>query len=486
MRGRVSFLACLTVVALVAFLAIEPRLHHPFPSMVDDWHAILDAPEQLQTVIRLGNPEDGRYRPGFVAWNALQWHTLGAPNAFAGPQLWGLMRLLTLVLGVTLLTRLLVLTARGPKLEPDPRWLLTLAVPLVVVTVPAGAIDLARFGPQEPLLVGCMSLGAVLLSHSVGRLLGPRPPAATTVAATVAGLAIWSFGVVQKETSVCVLLLIPFLLPAIRAQRARWACLSGARRVALGAVGLATLLPFVPMAARTVQLGLAESRVYEDFAAGRSPLVRLLDQIENADNALYSPVLWPLAAGAVVLLVIAVIQRGIDWLTVGLLMTALAFVVFAAESGVVASRYYLPPLTLFALAAARAAATLRSGLIVVTGVVLLGTGLWQFREARAWVDEWVKGEQAQEVLVREVAARAAGGCDVEIAGRNVEFVAALPVLMPLADEPPRGCERGQRFLVVVDWYAGETAPDDPALEACAPEPEPVWSIPEARILLCTA
>ena len=66
------------------------------------------------------------------------------------------------------------------------------------------------------------------------------------------------------------------------------------------------------------------------------------------------------------------------------------------------------------------------------------------------------------------------------AGRNVEFVAALPVLMPLADEPPRGCERGQRFLVVVDWYAGETAPDDPALEACAPEPEPVWSIPEAR------
>ena len=86
MRRGVGILVCLGVVGLAVFGAIGPRFDHPFPSMIDDWSAIANAPEQLREVLRLGNPEEQRYRPGFIAWNALQWHTLDAPTGFVGPR----------------------------------------------------------------------------------------------------------------------------------------------------------------------------------------------------------------------------------------------------------------------------------------------------------------------------------------------------------------------------------------------------------------
>ena len=101
---------------------------------------------------------------------------------------------------------------------------------------------------------------------------------------------------------------------------------------------------------------------------------------------------------------------------------------------------------------------------------------------------WVDGERDRETVVREAAARWAGGCEVDVTGLNVELVAALPVLMPLADETARGCSKGERFLVVIDFGGPgvATPPDDPLLSACAPEPEPVWSSYVGKILRCTA
>jgi hypothetical protein len=71
-----------------------------------------------------------------------------------------------------------------------------------------------------------------------------------------------------------------------------------------------------------------------------------------------------------------------------------------------------------------------------------------------------------------------------VTGSNVELVSALPVLMPLANEPARLCAPGERFVVVIDWFAGETPSDDPVLAACAPEATPVWDISVARIVRC--
>jgi hypothetical protein len=485
MQGRTGVLLCLVAVALASLWTYEPRLHHDFPSMVDDWSAIKKAPDQLHDVLRLGNPEENRYRPGFVMWNALQWHTFGAPTDFLGPKLWGIARWAVLVTGLTLLALLLV--GRPTRLR-DGRWLLAIGVPLVAITAPSIAIDIARYGPQEPLLVGCMSLGAVLLVRAIDRLLDRTRPSPLLLLTLGTGLVIWAFGVLQKETSLCVLLLAPFLWPTIRDQQARWALLDSRRRHTLQAVAAAVLLPFAPILARTAQLTLSGDRVYEGASAGKSFATRLSDQLSIADDRLHTTVPMIVGIAAIVLLAAVLLRTGIDWLSIGLLATALGFIVFAAHAGVVASRYYIPPITLAALALARCAVRLGPIVVLAVGVLLTAGGLVTAWGARDWVWEWVDTERTQETLVREAQARAVGGCRVSIVGLNVEFVLALPVLMPLADEPPRDCAPGERFVAVLDEGGSGTVhpPDDPVLVACGPDPEPILLSSVGTILRCRA
>ena len=460
MRGRAGVLICLVIVGLVSLWTFEPRLHHDFPSMVDDWSAIANSPDQLHGVLRLGLPEGTRYRPGFVMWNALQWHTLGAPTHFLGPQLWGVARWAVLVVGV----------------------------PLVAVTAPSIAIDIARFGPQEPLLVGCMALGAVLLVHAIDRLLDGERAKPAVAAALGSGLVLWAFGVLQKEPSICVLLLAPFLWPTLREQRGRWALLDPGRRRTLGAVVAGILLPFVPMVVRTVQLALTGEPLYGDLSAGKSLSTRLSDQLSQAAGVLHTQLPTLVVVASVVLLAAVAFRVGVDWLSVGLLVVSFGFILFAAHAGVVASRYYIPSITLSALVLARCAVRLGSIVVVVAGVVLVAGGIATAYDARGWVSEWVDSEQAQEGLVREAEARAAGGCHVGVVGLNVEFVTALPVLMPLADERPRDCAPGERFVALLDEGGPGTVtpPDNPVLAACKPDPAPVWESSVGKLLRCTA
>jgi hypothetical protein len=484
MRGRAGVLLCLVVVGLISFWTIEPRLHHDFPSMVDDWGAIARAPEQLREILRLGNPEDLRYRPGFVMWNALQWHTLGAPTHFLGPELWGLARWAVLVAGVTLLTALLV--GRPDRLQ-DRRWLLVVGVPALAVTAPSIAIDIARYGPQEPLLLGCMALGSVLLVRAADRLLDGAPAQPRELLAIAAGLVLWAFGVLQKETSICVLLLLPFLWPTLTHQLSRWRLLGSGRRLGLGALAAGIVLPFVPMVARTFQLAFADETFYEGAAAGKSLATRLSDQLSQAGGVLHTELPTITFVAAVVLLAFVTFRVGVDWLSIGLLVVAVAFVVFAADVGVVASRYYMPSIALAAVVLARSAVRLGPVAVVVAALALIGGGLVQAHDARGWMWWWVDGERTQEALVREAAARAAGGCPVTVVGLNTEFVQALPVLMPLAREEPRDCADGERFVAVLDEGGPGTVtpPDNPVLAACGPEPSPVFSSTVGYIARCT-
>ena len=152
----------------------------------------------------------------------------------------------------------------------------------------------------------------------------------------------------------------------------------------------------------------------------------------------------------------------------GFLVTAAAaFVTFAAESGVVATRSYLPPLFLLGLVLARGAVSLGPWVATVAGVVLIATGAVQWHAARGWVEWWVEVEQGREALVREDAARAAAGCSVDVTGTNVGFVEALPGPDAAFRRASRDCGLGRRVVVVIDNYPGQTATDDPLLEACA-------------------
>ena len=488
MRRRSALLLCLAAAGLVTLVALEPRLHYSFPSMIDDWVAILEAPGQLRDVLLLGNPEVNRYRPGYTIWSALQWHTLGAPDSFLAPLLWGVLRAALLVTGVTVLAAVLVAPRALPGRRLDPRWLLVAGVPIAALTAPSLAVDVARYGPQEPLLVGCMALGAALLVRTFDELLEPDRPRPWILVATAAGLLLWVFGVLQKESSVCVLLLAPFLWPTLRAERQRWWGLGGGRRRLLAALGAVVLFPVGLMVVRLLELSSSDERLYGEIAAAKSFQARLWDQLTRAPEVLHTPLPSLIVVAAVVLLAVGSRRAGPDWLAFGLLLVAFGFVAFAAETGVVTSRYYLPAIVLAALALARASAELGSRTTLAAGTALVIFGTLQAVDARGWVEDWVDVERSREALVREAAARTAGGCEVGVTGLNVELVRALPVLAPLADEPPRGCRPGERYLVVIDpgGPGTETPPDDPVLSACAPEPQPVYASEVGKLLRCTA
>ena len=164
-------IAVSALVASLSLLTLTPRLGHTFPSMVDDWYVIEHVPGQVVDALTLRIPEDERYRPGWTVWSALQWHTLGAPNDLSAPLVWWLLRVLALAAGIVAAAR--SLRGRAPPTRAGRVAWLALAggAALVVVTIPGFAVDLARYGPQEPLMVGLMCGGGAVLAASIDRAL---------------------------------------------------------------------------------------------------------------------------------------------------------------------------------------------------------------------------------------------------------------------------------------------------------------------------
>jgi hypothetical protein len=470
------------LVTAVSLWTLSARLGHTFPSMVDDWAAISRSPDQIGDALTLRNPEDQRYRPTWIAWNYVQWHTLGAPEDQRPPLAWDLLRVLTLVAG--LVAAAVALTERS-RIGTLTRALLVGGAVVVVVTIPAFAEDLARYGPQEPLMVGLLGAGGALLWLTVRRALqGRATTTGTALLGTGAALLVWG-GAGQKETSICALALVPFLWPALRSNwQAFLALPSGIRRALVATVALAAA-GFIPVLARTVQLALADERIY-----GARPeegiLGKLERQITEMNVELQSRTGWCLLAGAVVALTAAAaLRRRTDWLGVGLLVTAFAFLVFASSTGIVASRYYLPTVALASLAIARSAAVLRSPVATVLATVLVVLGLWQAPSARDVVDGWIGWEKKHEEIAREVARIDAGGCPVEVTGPDVELVEALPVLLPLAREKAAGCKPGDTFVAIMTGTSPWAEdPADPPVVACGPSAAEVFRNDVGRILRC--
>jgi hypothetical protein len=471
------------LVTAVSLWTLAPRLAHTFPSMVDDWAAISRSPDQIDEALTMRNPEDLRYRPTWIAWNYLQWHTLGAPEDQRPPLAWDLLRVLTLVAGLVVAA---VAVTERPRITERAQALLVAGAALVVVTIPAFAEDLARYGPQEPLLVGLLCGGGALLFLTVRRALDARATTTgTALLGSAAALLIWA-GAGQKETSLCALVVVPFLWPAARCHRDAFVALpSGIRRALVATFALATAA-FVPVLARTVQLALADERIY-----GAEPeegiLRKLKRQITEMDVELESRTGWYLVGGAAVLTGVSVVRRRTDWVGVGLLSSAFAFLVFASSTGIVASRYYLPTIALAALVIARSAAAFPNRVAVVLGTILVVGGLVQAPSARDVVDGWTGWENRQEEIVREVARIDAGGCRVDVTGPDVEFVVALPVLVPLADEEARGCEPGENFVAVLTGTSPWAEdPQDPPVVACGPAAAEVFRNDVGRIMRCAA
>jgi hypothetical protein len=432
-RTTVVLLAAALAVAAVLVM-IAPRFAHTFPSMVDDWSAIEYSVDQLPEALTGRNPEELRYRPGWIVWNAVQWHTLGARTNGWGPELWGLLRLAVLALGLSALAATLVHRppGKGGRLTFAA---LVAGVPLAVMTIPALAVDIARWGPQEPLQVGAMSLGAALILWCLrAALSGAR--SLRQLAALAAGLAFWWLGTLQKETSLAVVALVPFLWPYVRRSRPEWRMLMQERPLLLPSAAAGVAAPLLLLAWHTVGLASADRRVYGAQVTSDGALDRLGAQLTDIDPTLGTPLGWSIIAVAFLSLFWA-IARGVDWLSLGLLACALTSTVWASQTGVVQSRYYLPATALVVLAFARTASTRPRQLLVPAVVAtLLADRLNGGHEGAV---DWLIRETAHGATTR-VVVLALGGLAVGIAllakldGRAVVAVAASALLLATVAE----------------------------------------------------
>ena len=223
-----TLLASVVALSALATWLISPRFALDLPSLVDDWGAIARSPDQLADVLRLTNPEAQRFRPSWILWNYLQWHTFDAPGGLVGPNVWNVLRIVVLVAGLTLATALALPTPRS-RADAVLRALLAATPVLMILSIPKFAPELARFGVQEPLLVGGMALGGSLLVLAARSVLDERAiPAWRVFVLAFAGGVFWVVGVYQKEASLAV---VPLL---VATAIAGWGRLARARPAAKG------------------------------------------------------------------------------------------------------------------------------------------------------------------------------------------------------------------------------------------------------------
>jgi hypothetical protein len=433
---------------------ISPRFSLA-PSLTDDWSAISRSSGQVHDILRLAYHEGGRFRPAFAIWNYVQWHTFDAPTGMVGPNVWNLGRLGLLVTGLVALTVLLLSYRRS---EPFGAGVYGLAAlpPLLVVTTPGFAVDLARFGPQEPALVGGMTLGGTLL------YLGAREiarPGAVVRRARICGLLsigypCWLYGVYQKETSVCSLLLLPFLLAPNRIRIRRLALLGRRRRSALAALAGAAAFPILHVGFETVEIARRGDLVYNMHLQRGGGSVMLFDAvIKQMSGPLGSQIGWILLGIVSTGVLVSVLRGRPDWTSIGLFVTAIATLAWSAQSSYAVSRYFMPMIALLAVAVAVLLASVPSasrwlavGLPVVFAVLACWFAFASLSTARARVALWAATERDENGFVSAVADARATGCPVVVTGLDLESSVALPVLVRLRGARPATCSSRAVFV----------------------------------------
>jgi hypothetical protein len=437
------------VVSTISVWMISPRFEIDTPSVVDDWASLFYSSDQMSKVVRFENPEIERFRPGVILWTYIQWHTFDAPGGLVGPNVWNVLRILILVAGLSLFTALALPVPRGQWEAALHAALATLPA-FVVVLVPKFARDLARFGPQEPLVVGGMALGGALLVLAGKSLLSESRPVQRWRIAALAffGSAAWILGVYQKETSLCVLPLIAGVLIAARSHFASWPRLSTSRKSALAAIGAVVALPLVHVAVETFRIVQRGDLVYDAEVSGGRGLASGVRELYNwAHEALPENARQLMWAAIALMVVAAFVRRRVDPIAVGALLSGALSFAFAGQSGVVATRYYIPICALFAVAFVLSLARLPTAIQVV-GALAVVFAFIPPPGTRDEVQSWTNEELGNSALVKDVARVESSGCLVAAAGLDLESSLALPVLVGLKGGSAAGPCDADAYLVV--------------------------------------
>lgn len=459
-----STFAVPVLTCLLGAWLISPRFEIGGPSLIDDWASMQRAPAAFKAVAQLryigGSPpgvdNPARYRPGFTAiWNSLEWHTFGAPTTLTAPNAWNILRLSGFVMALAALAMALshVAAPRGPPPRSLSLAVLSGMAPALVLATPGIPVDFARFGPQEPLLVAGMAGGALLIALAVARSASGLPARGAAVALpAIAGYALWLLGVYSKEVSVAAVALVPFaLMEARRSGREDGLAKSPWRLPQVRLAAALMTLPLVHVAAVSIRIANRGTTAYGTKPAS-SPQAfwsAFESQWTHMSQALGTP-MWNLLAMALPLLVLAswFVRRRFPWLAAG--VTAVGFVVLLYQglSGVdLVSRYYIPALALFAVAAVVLATDLPPFGRWLLAVLAVGYVALNASPARDRVVAWVAGEQADQRLVAAVSPLQPSRCRVYAGPLDLERAVALPVVAGLR-EPSGPCRLGATTVLV--------------------------------------
>lgn len=494
---------------------ISPRFSIGGPSLVDDSTALSRSPHQVSSVARLFAVYAGRFRPGWIVWNYVQWHTFAAPAHMLGPNCWGVVRFVIFAVGVSLLSFLFLRS----RLEHTSRTLVCAVatiVPLLVLTTPKVAVDFARFGPQEPLLVGCLALGAslLILGWRVLTASSPRRRRRRAFVYLAAGSALWIVGVYQKEIAVVVVALGPFLFLEYR-RRIRDARreLDRGGQIAIAVLSAVVLLPIVHVAIEVARITERGPLVYgAQVNSGDGVARKTVHFIEKMPENTGSYIGWLLLAAITAQVATSVVRRRPDWLLSGLLVTALASLAWSAQTGQPASRFYIPCLTLTAIGFSLILVRLHAqahAVVIAAVAALVGFSMAQFRiwSARpgpelshvtilavtiaaagvaaalarrgrspqglavaavfvlicgsAWmahpsVGRWARDDERGWQLVTAVSRARDSGCPVVAAGLDPERATGLPVLLALRPASNAGPPCAGHAYLVLGPGAGRT------------------------------
>ena len=433
-------------------------------SMVDDWSAISMSPGQVHDLVRLVYHETGRFRPGFASWNYLQWYTLDGPNGMIGPNIWAVARIALLAGGLVTFT---ALALQGRKALP-PVWtfVLVLLPSVVVLSTPAFGVDLARFGPQEPALVGGMTLGGSLIVLGM-RIVAGSSRGLRAAALLVPGYVLWLYGVYQKESAVCAFVLVPFLLLGAPDLKRRVHDLGGPRRHVLAVLAAAAVLPVLHVGWESIKIRRQGDLIYGmDVQAKSKALTLFGDALDKMSSALGSRIGWLLVGVVLVGIAVSAVRRRVDWLALGLFLTAGTALLWSAQSGFAASRYFMPTIALLAVAAALVIGSIgREALRIAAVAVLALPCVWSLAQtgARVGVEKWAAVERQENRFVAAVRGEYRSGCPVVVSGLDAERTLALPVLVKLDGGRRRTCAGSDFFLIL-----NVAEPDTALSGACAP------------------
>ena len=264
-----------------------------------------------------------------------------------------------------------------------------------------------------------------------------------------------------------------------RSRLGSWGSLETPRKVALGVLAAVVALPLLHVAIATARISTRGDLIYGAEVGTGGLIDGLRDLYDWAHEPLPDNARLLMVAAVVLTAAAALWRRRIDWVALGALVSGVATLAAAGQTGVLATRYYIPAYALFAVAYALSLARLPT-LVQVAGALCVLFAFMPPPGTRAEVASWTDEELAGAAVVKEVRALERSDCRIAMAGVDLESSLALPVLVRL--EPGaagRSCENATYFVVGPDIAASPLAP------ACAPGAlEPLVEGPLVSLARC--